>query len=27
LLLRPGHREKCLGDDAHRWNTSFLEID
>ncbi len=27
LLLRPGHREKCLGDNAHCGNTNFLEID
>lgn len=27
LLLCPGHREKCLGDDAHCGNTNFLEID
>ena len=27
LLLRPGHREKCLSDDAHCGNTHFLEID
>jgi hypothetical protein len=27
LLLRPGHREKCLGDDAHCGNTNLLEID
>src|SRR5262249_6010911 len=27
LLLRLGHREKGLGDDAHRGNTNFLEID
>jgi hypothetical protein len=26
LLLRLGHREKCLGDDAHRGNTNLLEI-
>ncbi len=27
LLLRPGYREKCLGDDTHRRNTNLLEID
>jgi len=27
LLLRLGHREKRLGDDAHRGNTNLLEID
>ncbi len=27
LLLRPGHCEKGLGDDAHRGKTTLLEID
>ena len=27
LLLRHGHRQKRLSNDAYRWNTNFLEID
>lgn len=27
LLLRLGHRKKCLSNDAYRGNTNFLEID